>query len=539
MTKIPDDLPQALVTAKRRRPQLFWIIPAIAAMIGAWLAVEAVRDMNRTITIRFQSAEGLETGKTLIRFKDVTIGEVKAIALAEDRSHVLVTARLNKTAEPLMTQDAQFWVVRPRLSGGQLSGIGTLFSGAYIAVGAGKSTIRQREFVGLEVAPILTEGLPGRQFLLHATDLGSIDVGSPVYFRQIKVGEVTAYDLNKTGLGLDLKIFIHAPYDRFVGSFTHFWNASGVDITFDANGVRLQTQSLTSILVGGIAFETPANVLIDNPAEANQTFTLHRDHTTALKTPDGEPETFVLNFKESLRGLTPGAPVDFRGIIVGEVKSVGVEYDPAREWFDFPVLITLYPERIRLMMRDGKQHADAASRIKSGLLKAMVERGFRAQLRTGNLLTGQLYIALDFFKDAKKVSLNTKQQPMVLPTVPGNFEELQVALATLIKNLSKVPFDQIGTDLQTVMKSLDVTLKSVDHLTQRLDKETAPEIRATLEELRHTLTGVERVLASDSPLQLDVRETMREISRAAQSLRSLADTLDRQPESLLKGKKEQ
>ena len=539
MTKLPNDLPQALVVPKRRRPQLFWIIPAIAALIGAWLAVDAVRDMNRTVTIRFQSAEGIETGKTLIRFKDVTIGEVKAIAIAADRSHVLVTARLDKSAEPLMMQDTQFWVVRPRFSGGQLSGIGTLFSGAYIGVGAGKSNIRQREFVGLEQAPILTEGLPGRQFLLRASDLGSLDVGSPIYFRQIKVGEVTAYDLNQSGLGLDLKIFVHAPYDRFVGTFSRFWNASGVDLSLDANGVHLKTQSLTSILVGGIAFETPPNVLIDNPAEVNHKFTLHRDHGTALKTPDGEPELFVLHFKESLRGLAPGAPVDFRGIIVGEVRSVGVEYDPAREWFDFPVQIVLYPQRIRLAMRDGKQHADATERIKRGLLKAMVDRGFRAQLRNGNLLTGQLYIALDFFKDAKKISLNLKQQPVELPTVPGNFEELQVALATVIKNLSKVPFDQIGADLQTVMKSLNVTLKSVDQLSQRLDKETAPEIRTTLESLRHTLTGVERVLASDSPLQSDVREAMREISRAAVSLRSLADTLDRQPEALLRGKKEE
>jgi len=244
-----------------------------------------------------------------------------------------------------------------------------------------------------------------------------------------------------------------------------------------------------------------------------------------------------MHFKESLRGLVPGAPLDFRGVQVGEVISVGAEYDPNRDWFYFPVKAVLYPERIRLLVPGNKNNT--AERIKRGLLKAMVERGFRAQLRTGNLLTGQLYIALDFFKDAKKVSLNMKQQPLELPTVAGNFEELQVALATLIKNLSKVPFEQIGTDLQTVMKSLNVTLKSVDQLSQRLDKETAPEIRATLEELRHTLTGVESVLASDSPLQLDVHETMREISRAAQSLRSLADTLDRQPEALLRGKKEQ
>lgn len=533
MTELPDDLPQARVAPPSKgRPQLVWIIPIIAALIGLWLGVDALRDLRRTVTISFQTAEGLEPGKTRIRYKDVTIGEVKTVTLSPDRKRVLITARIDQSAEALMVQDTQFWVVRPRFSGGQLSGLSTLISGAYIAVGAGKSGSRQREFTGLETAPIVTGDMPGKPFLLHATELGSLDVGSPVYFRQIKVGEVTAYELDQSGSGLNLKIFIYTPYDRFVGNASRFWNASGVDVSFDANGLRLQTQSLTSVLLGGLAFETPPTVLIDSPAAADTVFTLNRDRATAMKSPDGEPQLFVMRFKESLRGLAAGAPVDFRGVQVGEVRSVGAEYDPDHEWFDFPVQVVLYPERIRLVSRSGRQQPDAAARIKRGLMKAMVERGFRGQLRTGNLLTGQLYIALDFFKDAKKISLNTSQQPMELPTIPGDFAELQTSLANVLKNLEKVKFDQIGADVHT-------TLKSIEQLALRLDKETAPEAKATLEELRHTLTGIERVLASDSPLQQDVRDAMREITRAAQSLRSLTDTLDRQPEALLRGKQEQ
>lgn len=538
MPDIPEALPQPHIVSSRRRLPLVWVIPAIAAAIGIWLALSALDDLHRTISISFETAEGLEANKTRIRYKDVDIGEVKTITLSKDRKRVIVTAQMDKSAQSLLVEDAQFWVVRPRFSGGQLSGLGTLLSGAYISLGTGKSTTHKREFVGQEVAPLLSNDLPGRPFLLKASELGSLDVGSPVYFRQIKVGEVVAYDMEPNGSGVALKIFVHAPYEKFVGTGSRFWNASGIDIALDANGVRLQTQSLTSVLLGGISFETAPNVLIDTPAEANASFTLFKDRAAATHLPDGEPRLFVLHFKESLRGLAAGAPVDFRGAQVGEVRSVGAEYDPAREWFDFPVHIVLYPERIRLMQRNGKQHGTNAEPIQRGLFKAVAERGFRAQLRTGNLLTGQLYIALDFFKEAKPVKLDLNKQPIEFPTIPGNFEELQVSLGRILKNLESVPFADIATDLRATLKTLDQSLKGVDKLVENLDKHVAPELTATLKDLHGTLRNAEKVLAADSPLQQDVRDTLREVSRAAQSLRTLTDMLDRQPEALLKGKQE-
>lgn len=528
------DLPQAMARPPGRRIQLVWIIPLIAALIGIWLAAKAIMERGPTITITFATAEGLEAGKTRIRYREVDVGFVKEVALTEDSRRVVVTAQLVKQAEPFVVSDSRFWVVRPNFSGGQVSGFGTLLSGAYIGLDAGKSGQSARDFTGLEIPPIITAGLSGKQFSLQADNLGSLDIGSPIYFRRLKVGQVVAYGLTPDGSGVDLKIFIHAPYDQQVHPGTRFWNASGIDIALDATGLKVQTQSATSLLSGGLAFETPPGNHETSPAPADSSFTLHRDRSSALKAPDGEMQVYSLLFKDSLRGLSVGAPVDFRGVVVGEVLSMGVEYDPKREWFDFPVFISFYPERIavRHAKGDATNPQQDVRKITQGMLKAMVERGLRAQLRTGNLLTGQLFIALDFFKDAPKLALDTRTNPPTIPTLNMPIQDLQASITHILKGLEKVPYGEIGGDLRN-------TLQSVDQLARRLDGEVAPETRATLAELRKTLQNTEKILAADSPVIHEVREAAREIARAAHSLRSLADTLDRQPESLLKGKREE
>jgi paraquat-inducible protein B len=527
----PSDIPLAQVKKRGRfRFDLIWLIPLIAALIGGWLAVRAVLERGPTVTITFQSAEGLEAGKTHIRYKDVNVGLVKKVGLSADRGRVEVTAEFTREAAPLLVEDSRLWVVRPRFTGGQLSGIGTLLSGAHIELDAGKSTEARREFTGLEVAPVVTSDLPGRSYQLRAPDLGSLDVGAPIYFRRIKVGQVDSYALEKDGSGIQLKIFVQAPYDRYVTTATRFWNASGIDLTMDTNGLRVQTQSLTSVLVGGLAFETPpASNDEAKPADAGTRFLLHSDRLAAMKAPDGEMQVYLLNFKESLRGLAPGAPVDFRGIVVGEVLSTGVEYDPDKDWFNFPVYVALYPERIHLSHHKTKDTLSDVERVKRGLLNALIQRGFAAQLRTGSLITGQLYVALDFFKDSKKISFNPKQVPPEMPTVRGDFDDLQRSLKTIVTSLSGVKFDEIGSNLL-------VTMENVNQVLSRFDKELAPELKSSLQDLQRTLAAAEKTLATDSPVMGDVREAAHEISRAAQSVRSLADLLDRQPEALIKGK---
>lgn len=533
-----QDLPEAVPAPERNwSPQLVWIIPIVAAIIGGWIAVHAILQHGPEATITFLTAEGLEPGKTQIRYKDVNMGEVTGIAISEDRQRIMVTAQFVKEATKFLMDDTRFWVVRPQISGGQISGFGTLLSGAYIAMDVGHSDQPQRQFTGLEVAPIITGDLPGRQFMLEAADLGSLEIGSPVYFRRIKVGQVIASELDPNGLDVHVMIFVHAPYDHYVTPATRFWNASGVDLSLDASGMKVETQSLASILTGGVAFEAPPNAAPAEEAAPGAAFALFKDRPTAMKTPDGEAQNFVLYFSESLRGLTPGAPVDFRGIVVGEVQSVEVEYEAARKWFHFPVRVALYPHRMAIHNPNHNSLSDALSEPdRNELLKSMVERGFRAQLRTGNLLTGQLYIALDFFPDAPSVQMDWNRKTLVLPTVPGTVEELQQSMGKLLKKLDKIPFDDIGGNANRTLASLNDTAKSLDQLLKRMDKELAPEARTTLTDLRKTLAQLEKTLASDSPLQQDLSETLRETTRAARSLRSLTNLLDREPESLIRGK---
>ena len=537
----PDAIPEAVAAAPSRSTlSLIWLIPLVVALIGAWLAAQAILERGPTITIRFKSAEGLEAGKTKIKYKNVDIGEVKTIGLSEDRSAVIVTAQLTKQAESFLVEDTRFWIVRPRIAGGSVSGLTTLLSGAYIGVDAGKSTTDMDHFRGLETPPVVTRDLPGRQFILHGDDLGSLDIGSPVFFRRVEVGQVVAFELDKDGKGVTLKVFVNAPYDKYVTEGTRFWHASGIDVTLDPNGIRVNTESLASLIVGGIAFQAGPGAGRDEPAQPDRVFRLSADREQAMKVPDTVATNYVMVFRESARGLSPGAPVDFRGVVVGEVVSVDVDFDRDAKEFTIAVEIRLYRERLRTKYRN---NAKRLSPDPKEILGVMIDHGLRGQLRTGNLLTQQLYIALDFFRDAPKAKMDWSKTPLELPTVPGSLEELQNALARIVKKLDKVPFDGIAADLRHTIQNLDATLKRTDTLLAGIDKDLVPEARATLEAARKALNTADRTLSGlgvdqGAPLAQDAREALGELTRAAQSLRTLADYLERHPEALIRGKKE-
>ncbi|WP_233170650.1 intermembrane transport protein PqiB, partial [Aquitalea sp. ASV15] len=305
----PPSVP--LAVAERRRPSrwspsLVWLIPLVAALIGGYLAVQAILSRGPTITITFRSGEGLEAGKTRIKYKDVDIGEVTAVRISPDSKNIEATAQLSKEAERFLARDSRFWIVRPRIAGGSVSGLGTLLSGAYVGMDAGKSSEMSQHFTGLEVPPILTGDLPGRQFVLKATELGSLDIGAPVYFRRVPVGQVVAYQLGQQGRHVDITVFINAPYDRFVTEDSRFWHASGVDLSVSANGLKVHTQSLSAIMLGGVAFETPLTVQEGRPAAASSTFLLANSRDQAMQSPDHEVLPLQLKFQQSVRGLTVG-----------------------------------------------------------------------------------------------------------------------------------------------------------------------------------------------------------------------------------------
>ena len=516
-------------------PWLIWLIPVVAAIIGGTILIQALLSRGPTVTIFFKNAEGLEAGKTRIKYKEVDIGTVRHIALTDDRKQVIVTAQLLKSADGFLRKDSRFWVVRPRVGAGGISGLGTLLSGSYIGVDAGKSEERQEEFSGLDLPPFVLTGLAGRQFVLHADQIGSLDIGAPIYFRHIQVGQVAAYELDANGAGVNLHVFVNAPFDKFVTTGSRFWQASGIEISLDASGFRLATESVASIISGGISFAEPADAPPAPQAPVNADFTLHGSHDMAMKHAETVVRKVLLYFNESVRGLSPGAPVDFRGIVIGEVASISLEYDKPNGMFRFPVEINLYPQRLESRYRKGV--VNLAPDDSPEVLDNLVAHGLRAQLKNGNLLTGQLFVALDFFPHATPFRIDHSKDPITLATVPGTLEELQAILSRIARRLDKVPVEEIAADLRTAMKSLDATLKSTDKLAKHMDVELVPEARSTLEQVRKTVASADTVLASDAPLQQDLRETLREVTRASQALRSLTDYLERHPESLIRGKK--
>lgn len=517
----PLALPQAQAVARGRlRISWIWIVPAIAVLIALGLAVRAVLERGPEITLQLASAEGLEANKTKIKYKDVAIGTVTAIALSDDRRSVKVTAAMNKQAEPLLVDDSRFWVVRPRIGAGGISGLTTLMSGAYVALDPGKSPTRRSAFVGLDAPPLVVNDMPGRQFLLAAEDLGSIDVGVPVYFRRVPVGRVVGYAMRPDGKSVDVRIFVDAPFDRFVTANARFWHASGIDLSLAGDGVKLEMQSLVSLAVGGIAF---ANVGDDGDAAmeeapAESKFPLFSDRATALRLPDGVAQKYVLIFNESVRGLSVGSPVDFRGLSAGEVSRIGLDLRPGSANAAIAVEIKLFPERLARLRRTNAAAQYSASDARK-IINGLVGNGLRAQLRTANLLTGQSYVALDFFPKAKAAGVKWGQPIPELPTQPGAVDSLQ-------------------NQLQSLMESLQKTVERTDRLVASVNDRVVPELTATLGDARKTLQRADSVLASDSPTQLELRDTLREVGRSAAAVRDLAELLERHPEALLTGRKE-
>lgn len=535
----PDlsDIPSAVAKTKRKSsPQLIWLIPIVAVLIGGWLAVKTILEKGPTITITFKTAEGIEAGKTKVKYKSIDIGEVKTVGFTKDLESIVLTVEMNKGAAPHLVEDVRFWIVKPRISGGQVSGIGTLFSGSYIEMDRGKSSTRREEFEGLEIQPAVTGDMAGRQFVLHGKDLGSHDVGTPVMFRRIQVGKVAVNELNQDGSGVTLKIFVESPYDKFVNANTRFWDVSGIDITADAQGVKVNTEGLMAILLGGVAFEAPAGSEALPQADPDTVFPLFPDHAAAMKQPERETLVFTMYFEESLRGLTVGAPIELNGVVIGEVKKIMTGWDNQLGRFRFPVDAAIYPGRLRALSRENM--ADPTPAEQKARIDGIVQAGLRAQMKTGSLLTGQMYITLDMFPNAAPAKINWATSPPEFPTQPGMMIELQATLMNISKKLESMPIDKIGGDLRITLQSLNRTLVGAEQMVKRMDKEVAPAAKSALEDARRLLITTEQTLASDSPLQQDLRTSLRDLSRAAQSLRELTELLERQPESLIRGKKE-
>ncbi|HSQ86948.1 MAG TPA: MlaD family protein [Desulfobacterales bacterium] len=519
------------VVKPKKSISIVWIVPLVALFIGGWLAYKAITEKGPTITITFQSAEGLEAGKTKIKFKDVEVGQVEEIHLSEDLSQVIVTAQLTRDAKDYLSENTRFWVVRARVVGSGVSGLGTLFSGAYIGMDPGKHGNPSWSFKGLETPPIVTTDLPGRHFTLMAESLGSLDIGKPVYFRQIKVGQVVAYEMDKAGRAIYIKIFIHAPYHELVRSNTRFWNAGGLDVSVDANGIKVNTESLVTLMIGGIAFDTPMDPEPGPASRKDEIFRLYDKKEDIYKKTYVRKDRWLLYFEDSVAGLSVGAPVKFKGIQIGEVVDINLEFDYDAMAFRIPVIVEIEQERVALT---GKRTVTRERGV-----EMLVEKGLRAQLKQGNLLTGQLYINVDMYTDQPLRKIIYAGKYPEIPTIPAPIEEITRGITKIVDRLEKLPLEQIGKDLRETLAHLNKSTEQLSKIMQNLDETVVPVATDTLERSQTTLTKLDRLLGAESPTGNELKRALTELADAARNISVLADYLGRHPESLVFGKDKQ
>ena len=544
MPDVKKELPTAVVETKNKRISIVWFIPAVALLIGCWLAYTTLSQMGPTITITFKSAKDLEEGKTRIKYKDVDLGKVKSIVLSEGHSHVIVTAEMSKQAEKLLSKNTRFWVVRARVAATGITGLGTLFSGAYISLDPGPPGELLKHFSGIEEPPAVTTDAPGKTFTLVAVRRGSLEKGSPVFYRQIEVGQVTDYHLSEDGTSVNIQIFVNAPYHKFVYQNTRFWNASGVEVALNTEGIKVNTDSVVSLLIGGVSFGIPHGAVPGKAAEDRAEYILYDDLDKAKEKAYLIKEKWLVYFDESVRGLSPGAPVELQGIRIGQVLDVHLEFDKDKYEFRIPVLIELEPERIVI------DQYDTGERGK--VMETLVEKGYRAQLDTGNLITSQQLIIVSQFPEAPPTRIIWGGLYPVFPTIPKTIQGIKEKVARIIDKIDRMPIRQIGNDLRDTIHgvkklvdspemnraivNLDASLEESRMLLSELRSNVAPQLGATIDEARAALAGAGDMLRSDSPLQMRMNTALDEVTKASRSLHQLLDYLERHPEALINGK---
>jgi len=551
-------MPARAMTRRSRRISVIWLIPLAAILIGGWLAWNTLSKQGPTITISFASAEGLQAGQSQLKYKEIVFGTVESLTLTPDHSRVLVSVATTREAEPLLTDKTVFWVVKPRLFAGSVSGLETLLSGSYIGMSPPQTGGNpQREFVGQADPPVLEANVPGRTFLLKAKRLGSISLGSPVFFRDLSVGEVLGWDVAEMAESVTIRVFVRAPFDRHVRDETRFWNASGVSLKLGGAGVDLQLESLRALVLGGIAFDTPTEHLQAGTSAENHVFPLFPDRDTADAASYSRKIPVVSYFPGSVRGLAPGSEVTMHGLAVGHVTNVRLTYDPSKDAVLAPVRYEIEPERLlgvgaKAVFKSPEEGADA-----------LVKRGLRATLQSANLITGQQMVALVFNTDAPPASVTMEGSDFVLPTTEGgDLGDLQASATELLGKVNSIPFKQIGDNLdgilskvndlaggpqmQQTLTDLSAAVASADDLIKRLDSGIAPamsQVPGIAEALQKALSSTSRLTTSldnsyggNTQFNRDLDRLLVQLNEAARSIRSLADLLARHPEALIRGR---
>ena len=529
-----SELKPAISTGARFNP--IWVVPVVAVLVGIYMVVHTMLTEGPEITIQFNTAEGLEAGKTRLRYRDVDIGLVGNVSLSQDMDKVLVTVKLDKEAATMLREDTRFWVVRARVGAGAITGLGTILSGAYIQLDPGTGTqTKSRKYVGLEVPPLTPADAPGIRLTLQSEQAGSLGAGDVIVYRGFKVGRIEGVTFDSEKQLVIYDAFIDAPYDELVTAHTRFWNASGVSISASASGVEVTTGSLETILLGGVAFANLPGLPAGKKAASGATFKLSPSFNALQQDPFRFRFYIVAEFDQSLRGLEPGAPVEYRGMQIGRVERILIKELIAQRvaGTERPIPVLIYLEPARFGLEDSEESVEA---MRESILLA-VKNGMRASLQTGNVLTGALYINVDWYKDQPAVTIGEFEGYQVLPTIPSGLGRLQQQVASVLDKLNALPVEPMLTKatgtlgtMDGTLASLTATLKSLQQILEKDGTKALPDdLSQTLAELRQTLDS----FSPDSAVGESLGSSVFELNQALRNLEELTRTLSAKPNSLL------
>ncbi len=513
--------------AKLRRQSfhMVWLVPIVAAIIAGYLGYRTFMEQGPLLTLSFTNADGLQAGQTQVKYKAVALGTVESIDLAKDDSHVIVKVRMNNVGERFLNSNARFWVERPRLDFSDISGFETIVSGPYISVDPGKPGGRyQAEFVGLEQPPGVRSDEPGRTYTLTAYNLGPISSGSPVFYRDVVVGEVLGYDIGN-GLGpIKISVFIRAPFDDLVRADSHFWDTSGIALGIKGGVLQLQLQSIQALFAGGIAFNLPQSAQ-DQPASPDGAqFRLFASQQEAEASAYEDQIKVITYATTDVSGLTAGAPVNALGIQVGNVTGVELVVDPNTGQSKVRISMELQPQRI-LAFKDNDKFKDPLS-----LFQLFVDKGMRVELGTASYVTGQKEISLVNEPQAPPAKVTQEGDSIVLPFKAGGLDAMLANATDITNKVDQIPFQQIGDNLNKLLKTANGTLGGAQ--TQQLIE----QLTSTLQTANTALQDLHQGFGQDSDFQRSLQQILNQTNATLQSLQALTTYINQHPQSVIFGR---
>lgn len=522
---------------KKKKINLIWLLPIIALLVGFYLAYDRYSQYGAIIQITFPNAEGLEVGKTKIRYKNLDIGTVRDIRLSPALDSVIVAAQMDKNADNLLRKDSEFWIVKPQISTRGVMGLSTILSGSYIAVSIGKSEEFSRSFKALEEIPLVEKGERGLRLQLTTERLAGLNVGSPVYYQGMTVGQIEKIAFGEGFKHIVLNAFIRAPYDQLVNGDSRFWNVSGFRATLGSQGARFEMESLESLMMGGITFSSSG--VASAAGALPSSFPLYKNEAESRGKGQLRKESYLVYFPDSVRGLKVGAAVNFKGFDIGEVKEISLIYDEKSRDVRVPVLVELEPERIN---GGGGSH----------LIANLVRSGLVASLETGNLFTGEKYVKLEMGKKPQSLKKDEGSSYDVLPSQPTELGRLTEDISAIVANVKRLPLKQIAENVETLTRDLkgisgelrgqlNGTLKNINGLVRDLDKlalDSRRSIASTSEQLNQNLRQLDKLLQGlgpESSLYFTLEKTMNSLEKASGQLDKLLKKLNGKPNSLIFG----